>query len=230
MSSLDGSHNKTVNDSSHTEIDLSPSESVLHAPWADMKKDNSDLVGLRFKHDDMPKGCQKGCTVDGITYSDPFKIPGNEPTSLLHSDGSPVVGPDGKAIQGPSRAVSRMESIAKQFAENPALAQFKFAHGQEWDMQRQALDNGSVFTGEYRDFANVIIGYAGAAAHRSAADTAAVANFYCQALTFTGCSFPVNESASPEYPGLSKRLIEDYEIGYKLWTERHGTDAARFVR
>lgn len=199
-------------------------KSVFGLPFPDQRNDKSDLVGPLYRNKGIQRDCKNGCEVDGTTYSDPFKIPGNEPTPLLHNDQSPVIGPDGQAIQGPSRGVLGMDSLAKKFAQNPTLKQVKFFHGNEWDLQRNHLDNGSLFTGAYRDFANVIIGFAAGEAGLSVDQIASKANFYCRyispVLSFSHCNYPRNESPSSAYPGLSERLVKDYEIGFKLWHER----------
>jgi hypothetical protein len=158
-------------------------------------------------------------TINGKTYSDYLKIPGNEPVELKNPNGEPVLGPNGQPVFGPSRA--NLDKVASELGQN-VFNLPKFGHRGEWDFQRMSDDKGNeVFTEKYRDFANIAIGYAFAANGHSWQDAASMANMYCKGTT---CDFP-EKDRTKQYPKLSSRQVEDYKIGEALYHSRHPNQA-----
>jgi hypothetical protein len=158
-------------------------------------------------------------TINGKTYSDHLKIPGNEPVELKYPNGKPVPGPNGQPVFGPSRA--NLDKVASELGQN-VFNMSKFGHRGDWDFQRMSDDKGNeVFTEKYRDFANIAIGYAYAANGHPWQDAASMANLYC---TVTSCDFP-EKDRTKQYPNLSSRQVEDYQIGEALYRSRHPNHA-----
>jgi len=156
------------------------------------------------------------CVVGGTEYHNNFDIPGNNPLALLNPDGSPVLGPDGSPVYGPSRA--DLDIIASQLSAD-SFSQFKqdarqFATGGVWDFQRLTDDYGNtIFTGAYRDFANIAIGYTFAAAGLGSFETSVIANDYANGHVF-------HEPMSWFFPNLPAADVADYGIGSSLYVAR----------
>jgi hypothetical protein len=174
--------------------------------------------------------CATGvCIVNGKRYFNNTDIPGNKPVALQHPDGTPVLAPDGHPIMGPDRA--NLDQIADGLKNMQALlgteaavawAKFNFRHGGNWDFQRMTTDGllgfgkETIFTDQYKDFANVAIGYAFAALGLNLDQIATMANSYC---ANGNCTF--REPMSKQYPNIPERLVKEYETGIKLYQERH---------
>jgi hypothetical protein len=176
--------------------------------------------GLFNGSDGQIDDCHKDkCMVKGKPYADSTDIPGNHPKPLLHPDGTPVIGPDGKPIVGPDRV--DLEAITKDIAAHRNMltvptAIWNFRHAGAWDFQRTMNDDGRpIFTQQYQNFANVAIGYILGSLGMSLDEMARYANAYCSVR----CGY--DEPMSKQYPSLADRQVKDFEIGLKLYKERH---------
>ncbi|HEY9731157.1 MAG TPA: hypothetical protein V6C89_04560 [Drouetiella sp.] len=177
-------------------------------------------ISLAWNGNQITDCSTEACIVNGKQYSDSTKIPGNQPKPLLHPDGKPVIGPDGNPIIGPDRIdLEKIAQEAKSLSTFTAVANFR--HAGEWDFQRMMTDDvpgvgaRPIFTKDYQNFANVAIGYILGAKGMSFDALSSYANRYCQFK----CSY--DEPMSKDYPYLAARQVKDFEIGYKLYQERH---------
>jgi len=186
----------------------------------------SDLRSSKPPVADQISDCSKEkCIVDGKQYRNSTDIPGNAPKPLLHKDGTPVLGPDKQPIVGPESVdIEQIASDArahKTWRTLPA-ALLKFRHCGEWDFQRRMTDEipgtGSrpIFTKQYQNFSNIAIGYILGSIGASLQDIGRYADKYCWAK---GCDY--KEPRAKDYPNIAERQYEDYEIGIRLWKERH---------
>jgi hypothetical protein len=160
--------------------------------------------------------CSKGgCTVNGKDYKDSTQIPGNYPKELLHNDGSPVLGPDGKAVYGPDRV--DLDKVAAEARDTSTpMALLNFVHSGKWDFQRVRSDSGApIWTEKYQNFSNIGIGYVLGAKGMKVDDMAKWADRYCSVF----CNY--SEPRSKEYPNLADRQVKDFQIGLALYRERH---------
>jgi hypothetical protein len=170
--------------------------------------------------------CRKDkCIVNGKQYANSTDIPGNHPKPLLHPDGKPVLDPEGKPVVGPDGV--DLEKIANDARANRNLltmpfAVFKFRHSGEWDFQRRMTDDipgagvRPIFTKQYQNFSNIGVGYILGSLGASLHDIGSYSNTYCWARR---CNY--SEPRAKEFPNIAERQLKDYEIGIRLWNERH---------
>jgi hypothetical protein len=71
----------------------------------------------------------------------------------------------------------------------------------------------------YRDFANIIIGYAFAASGKDPELAPTVANMLC--IMSCRFQFGANEPKSTDFPFLPQRDVDDYRIGWELYKKYH---------
>ena len=154
----------------------------------------------------------EACVVNGVRYKSNLDIPGNEPVPLIGADGKRVLDSAGQPMNGPSRA--NLDKVTESLKADIGNAT-KFRQGGDWDFQRVKDDSGNyIFTKQYREFANVAIGYAFAGKGIGWWETAAVADIYAWKNSTFG-----RESMDSVFRHLPSALTYDYAAGANLWVK-----------
>ncbi len=152
------------------------------------------------------------CVVGGVRYKSSLDILGNAPVPLIGADGRQVLDSAGQALFGPSRA--NLDKVTKSLQSDIGNAT-KFRQGGDWDFQRVKDDNGNyIFTKQYREFANVAIGYAFAGKGIGWWGTAAIADVYAWKNSTFG-----SEPRDSVFRHLPTALTYDYSTGANLWVK-----------
>jgi RHS repeat-associated protein len=152
------------------------------------------------------------CIVNGRDYADNFQIPGNNPVPVTDAAGAPVLDSSGKPMVGPSRAnLDQITEYLRADFDNKS----KFRQNGDWDFQRLRDDKGAtIYTKEYREFANYAIGYAFSGSGHGWLEAAVIADAYA----FLHSSFP-NEPKDPILRSLPRTLMYDYKTGGDVWAK-----------
>ena len=150
------------------------------------------------------------CVVNGRDYANNLQIPGNEPVPVTGADGAQVLNSAGNPMLAPSRA--NMDKVADELKSDFMNNKEKFRRGGEWDFQRMRDDHGNViFTAQYCEFANVIIGYAYAASGIGWTGTAFIGDIYARDSHFG------NAPMNPVFRYLPQALVYEFKTGAELW-------------
>ena len=121
------------------------------------------------------------------------------------------LGRSGQPMLAPSRA--NLDKVTELLQSDIGNAT-KFRQGGEWDIQRVKDDSGNyIFTKQYREFANVAVGYAFMGKGIGWWETAVIADLYA----WKNSSFSKFESMDSAFRHLPKALTYDYATGAKLY-------------